>query len=111
MNDDRFGKMFFGRCVTKFRQTMPMTTHIKTKAVVDATITVTDVRVIRLYPNQVPDTEKPKVSKIRKNTHSLKYSFSLKGTYRQRQTLVSRNVIKLQTWSTLGLENCIFQSE
>ena len=59
--------MFFGRCVTKFRQTMPMTTHIKTKAVVDATITVTDVRVIRLYPNQVPDTEKPKVSKIREN--------------------------------------------
>ena len=51
--------------MTKFRQTMPMTTHIKTKAVVDATITVTDVRVVRLYPNQVPDTEKPKVSKIR----------------------------------------------
>ena len=67
MNDDRFGKMFFGRCVTKFRQTMPMTTHIKTKAVVDATITVTDVRVIRLYPNQVPDTEKPKVIREKPN--------------------------------------------
>lgn len=51
----RLGKEFFGQCVTKFQQTRPMTMSIRTKAELAASITVTDIRILRLYPHQIPD--------------------------------------------------------
>ena len=57
----RIGKQFFGKCMTKFQQTMPMTMNIRTRAEVEASITVTDIRILRLYPHQVPD--RPQVQK------------------------------------------------
>ena len=50
----RFGKHFFNKCMTKFRYSSPVSMHTRGRARVEATISISDIRVQRLNPDQVP---------------------------------------------------------
>ena len=50
----RFGKYFFNKCLTKFRYVSPVSMYTRGKARVAATISISDIRVQRLTPDEVP---------------------------------------------------------
>ena len=50
----RFGKYFFNKCLTKFRYVSPVSMYTRGKARVAATISISDIRVQRLTPDDVP---------------------------------------------------------
>ena len=50
----RFGKYFFSKCMTKFRYTSPVSMYSRGRARVAATISISDIRVQRLTPDEVP---------------------------------------------------------
>ena len=53
----RFGKYFFNKCLTKFRYVSPVSMYTRGKARVAATISISDIRVQRLTPDEVPTRE------------------------------------------------------
>ena len=50
----RFGKYFFSKCMTKFRYNSPVSMYTRGKARIAATISISDIRVQRLTPEEVP---------------------------------------------------------
>ena len=50
----RFGKRFFNKCMTKFRYSSPISMYTRGRARVAATISISDIRIRRLTPDQVP---------------------------------------------------------
>lgn len=54
----RFGKYFFNKCITKFRYTSPVSMYSRGRARIAATISISDIRVQRLTPEEVP-TRRP----------------------------------------------------
>ena len=115
----RFGKRFFGNCMTKFRYSSPVSMYSRGRARVSATISISDVRVQRLHPDDVPKRQSYKNEKqkkpyqqfytdfhyFKKPVHPEQYSNNINSPYYGTPYKPRRREAERRTTFIQGIEN------